>query len=601
MPRLSAAALASLPVLLALYPACSRPADETPFPAPIESEPVLGRAGGRLVVALRSDPGSLNPLVAADNVSLTALRRMHADLVHINRYTQKTEPALAESWSFSEDGRAITAHLRRGLRFSDGEPCDADDVLFSFRAYLDESFGFLGRDLLVIGGEPITVRKVDTHTVVFEMAEPNAVGERLFDSLAILPEHLLRRPFEEGRLAEVWSTGSGPSEIAGLGPFRLKEYVPAQRLVLERNPHYWKVDAAGQQLPYLDELVFIFVASQDAQAIRFQSGETDVIDDLSAENFAVLERGTAKGGYRLFDLGPGLAYHFLFFNLNDLADRDLAAVESKQQWFNDREFRRALSEAIDREAIANLVFKGRAEPLGTSVSSGNKLWRSEAIGPPVHSPGSARRRLSDAGYSWSDDGRLLAPDRKPVTFTIVTNSSNTQRVRMGTLIQEDLDRLGIGVQVVPIEFRALLDRVLRSFDYEASILALEPGDVDPNTDLNVWLSDGGSHLWRLAGAKPANAAEAEIDRLLREQLAELDPAARKAKYDRVQEIIAETVPVIFLVSHDILVGAKVGLGNFRPAVLDHSTLWNVEELFWQAAEPDGGGEAAPLDRATRKP
>ncbi len=532
-------------------------------------------------MALRSEPASLNPVAAVDNVSLTVLRRMHADLVHINRYTQRTEPALAESWSLSDDGLRITVRLRRDLRFSDGEPCDADDVVFSYGVYLDESVGYPGRDLLMVAGEPIGLRKVDAHTVVFEMPAPYAVGERLFDSVAILPEHLLRRPYEEGRLAELWGAGSDPSEIAGLGPFRLAEYVPGQRLVLARNPHYWKVDAAGRRLPYLDELAFVFVSSQDAQAIRFQSGETDVIDGLSAENFAVLERDAAAGRYRLFDLGPGLNYHFLFFNQNDLAGRGLESIERKQAWFGDLEFRRAVSEAVDREALARLVFEGRAEPLATHVSSGNKLWRNEAIGPPAHDPEAARRRLTAAGFSRGPGGELLAADGRQVSFTVVTNSSNAQRVRMGTVIQEDLARVGIEVQVVPIEFRAMLERVFRSFDYEACILGLSGGDVDPNTDLNVWLSGGSSHLWRLSGDEPADAAEAEIDRLLREQLGELDPAARKAMYDRVQEIIADTVPAVFLVSPDLLVGAKVGLGNFRPAVLDHSTLWNVEELFWE--------------------
>ncbi len=581
--------------LLALaLAACSRPGPEAPAAA-AGTEPVVGRHGGRLVVALRSQPASLNPVAAVDNTSFTVLRRVHADLVHINRQTQRTEPALAESWSISEDGRRITVRLRRGLRFSDGEPFDADDVLFSYRVYLDESVGFPGRDLLVVGGEPLGLRKVDAHTVVFEMGQPYAVGERLFDSVAILPEHLLRGPYEEGRLPEVWGNAAEPSEIAGLGPFQLKEYVPAQRLVLERNPHYWKVDADGQRLPYLDEIAFLFVPSQDAQAIRFQSGETDVIDGLSAENYAVLERQAHSGRYRLFDLGPGLTYNFLFFNLNDLEGRRLESIERKQAWFSDLEFRRAVSEAVDREALASLVFSGRAEPLATHVSSGNKLWRNDAIAPPVRSSDSARRRLAAAGFSWNPEGELVDADGRPVSFTIVTNSSNAQRVRMGTVIQEDLAGLGIDVGVVPIEFRAMLERVFRSFDYEACILGLSSGDVDPNSDMNVWLSGGSSHLWRIGGG-PADAAEEEIDRLLREQLVELDPAVRKAKYDRVQEIIADTVPAIFLVSHDILVGAKVGLGNFRPAVLDHSTLWNADELFWEAPEPGAEGRATAAPR-----
>ncbi len=242
------------------------------------------------MIALRSEPKTLNPLIAADGTSREVISAMQADLVHINRSTQLTEPALAKSWKISADGLRYTLTLRQGLKFSDGHPLDMEDVLFTFRAYLDESVHATQRDLLIVGGKPIVVRKVDAQTVEFVLAKPYGVGERLFDGVAILPRHLLETAYKEGKLAQSGTLGTAANQWAGLGAFRLKEYVAGQRLVLERNPYYWKTDEQGNRLPYLDEIVFLFVPSADAQVLRFQSGETDMISRLGAENFAVLSR-----------------------------------------------------------------------------------------------------------------------------------------------------------------------------------------------------------------------------------------------------------------------------------------------------------------------
>jgi len=541
-----------------------------------------GRAGGGLVVAQRAELRTLNPLTAVDNPSREVIWRLMAGLIRINRNTQRTESALAASWTASSDGRRYTVTLRRGLRFSDGHACDADDVVFTFQVYLDEALRSPQRDLLVVGGKPITVRKVDSHTIVFELAAPYAAAERLFDGIAILPRHLLEPIYRAGGLAKAWSLATPPGEIAGLGPFRVKEYVAGQRIVLERNPYYWKTDRAGQRLPYLDRLTFLFVSSEDAQVVRFQAGDTDVISRFSADNFAALQPARQAGRLQLVDLGPGLEYEFMFFNLNRLPAGRLPEVAARQEWFRRTEFRQAVSAAIDREAIIRLAYQGRATPLWAHVTPGNRLWENRSIPRPPRSVERARRLLRAAGFTWGADGQLVDQKRAAVTFTIVTNASNAQRVRIATIIQEDLQPIGIRAQVVPLEFRAFLDRVLKTHDYDAAVLGLGGGDADPNAEMNVWLSSGGSHLWHLNQSQPATPWEAEIDDLMRRQLVTLASGERKRLYDRVQALVAEHLPVIGLVSPNILVGAKTGLGNFRPAILDHPTLWNVDELFWHA-------------------
>ena len=541
----------------------------------------VGRSGGRLVVSLRGEPKTLNPLIAADARSREVIGVMQADLVHINRATQLTEPALAKSWKISPDGLTYTLVLRKGLKFSDGQPMDADDVLFSFRVYLDENTHAPQRDLLIVGGKPIVVRKIDAQTVVFQMAKPYGAAERLFDGMAILPRHLLENPFQEGKLAQIGSLSAAANQWAGLGPFRLKEYVAGQRLVLERNPYYWKSDSKGNRLPYLDALVFLFVPNADAQVLKFQSGETDMISQLGAENFSVLSR--QQNGYTVTDAGPGLEYNFLFFNLNDVGEKASADLQRKQKWFREVKFRQAVSVAADREAIVHLVYQGRGAAIWGLVTPGNKRWGDKNLAHPLRSLDHARALLKEAGFSWTTgpngESTLEDSDGKAVEFSILTSSTNADRAKMAALLQDDLKQLGMRVQVVPLEFRSLLDRVTQTKEYDACVMGIASYDADPNSDINVWLSSGGTHLWNPSQSHPATPWEAEIDRLVEEQMSAPGFEQRKKLYDRAQGILAEYQPMIFLASPDILAGAKNSVGNFHPAALEPYVLWNVEQLF----------------------
>ncbi len=538
----------------------------------------VGVFGGTLVISQRSEPKTLNPLIAIDSSSREIIGLITADLIHIDRYTQLPEPGLAMSWTTSSDRRRYTLHLRRGLRFSDGHPFDADDVMFSFQCYLDENVHSPQRDLLVISGVPLSLRKVDQLTVVFSLAQPYAAAERLFDGFAILPRHILQQSYTQKKMAGAWGLSTPPEQIAGLGPFRLKQYVPGQRVVLERNPYYWKQDRNLRTLPYLDKIESLFAGSADAQAMRFDAGETDVISRLDAADFAVLEKDQKKRGFHLYDLGPGLEYNFLFFNENVVPAGEWPSLAQKQTWFSDTAFRQAVSSAIDRDSLVRLAYRGRAQPLSVQVTAGNKLWVNPNIPRPSRSPDLARRFLRKAGFSWNADGSLIGPNGTPVTFSLAFNAGKPAPGQMAVLIQQDLKSIGIRVTLDPLEFHTFLDRIFTSFKYEAAIMGLADGDADPNPELNVLSSNGSDHVWSL---KPSSLPpwQREIDKLMQEQLTAPNYQVRKRIYDRVQEILWQNVPVICLVSPDILVGAKDRVGNFRPATLNNYTLWNAEQLF----------------------
>jgi peptide/nickel transport system substrate-binding protein len=583
------ARLALIVCLFAVTAVASPPSPEAtnPHEELDRVEDVTGQYGGRLVIGQRAEPKTLNPITATDAVSREVIGRINADLIEINRASQQTEPALAKSWKISEDGRTFTLSLRKGIRFSDGHPFDADDVLFSFAVYLDEAVGSPQRDLLIIDDKPPVITKLDQYTVQFVLPRPYAAAERLFDGFAILPKHILEKPYREGHFDQVWSLNTSPAEIVGLGPFRVKQYVAGQHLALERNPYYWRVDRDHRRLPYLDELAFLFVGAEDAQVMRFEAGETDVISRLSAENYSLLERDQSRLGVQLADLGPSLEYNFLLFNLNDLNGKKLESVARKQEWFGNLKFRQAISAAIDRESIVRLVYGARGTALWGNVGPGNRLWMNNAIPHPQRSLETARQLLKSAGFSWNGSGQLLDTSKAPVEFTIVSSSSNAQRMKMATLVQDDLTQLGLQVHVVPLEFRAMLNRIFQSFDYDAAILGLGGGDADPNPEMNVWLSSGSSHLWHLGETRPATEWEREIDELMQQQMVTLDYHKRKQLYDRVQQLISDNLPFIFLATPDVLVGAKNDVGNFHPALLDPYTLWNADQLYVRGTERAG--------------
>lgn len=542
---------------------------------------IAGNPGGILVYGQRIEPKSLNPVVSADAASREVLHRLNADLVHINRQSLETEPALAKSWTVSPDGLHYTLELRQGIRFSDGQPFDADDVVFSFTAYLDEKLQSPQRDLLILDGKPIRVRRLGVYRVAFDLPLPYAAAERLFDGFAILPRHLLENRYRAGKLGEDWGLRTPPSEIAGLGPFRVKEYLAGQRLVLMRNPYYWKSDASGHRLPYLDEVDFTFAGTEDAQMMRFEAGDSDILSRISARNFAVLEQQSVRRGYLVRDAGPGLEYNFLLFNGKEISPARLPEIAAHQAFLRRLSFRRAVSLAIDRDALVRLVYLGHATPLATPEPRADRKWVNTALPPPIHSVVKARELLAADHFSWTPAGVLRDPDGRAVEFSLLNSSSSAERSQMATLIQDDLRRLGIAMHIVALDLHSLLDRVEHTFDYDACLLTFLNADADPNPNLPNWLSSGGNHLWNPEQKSPATAWEAEIDSLMRRQMVTRNYTERKRLYDRVQELLAENLPLIPLVNPHVLVAARGGLENFRPAVLDHYTLWNIEELSWR--------------------
>lgn len=541
-----------------------------------------GVRGGNLVASVNADPASFNRLLTSMLAHTMIAERLSADLVHINHSTFASEPSLAKSWEVDKTGKIYTIHLRRGIRFSDGSPFTADDVVFTFQVVQDPKIeSFLAGQVKVDGVYP-AVTKIDNYTVRLAFSRPVGMGLRMLDSLPIFPKNRVLKAYQEGRFESAWGPGAAPADIVGLGAFRLKEFKRGERVVLERNPYYWKKDKAGQILPYLDSITFLIIPDRNAEALRFKAGDTDVIDELSAESYADLRRSQNEGKYTLRDLGPGLRMEYIWFNLNrgtNSAGKPFVDPE-KRAVFERTEFRRAVSHAIDREGIARSILLGLGTPQYGPISSGNKVWYYTGIPRTEHDPARANILLGQLDLKDTDgDGiREFGANHQPLEFTLLTQRGAAMRERIGQVVQENLAKVGIRLRVQSILPNELGARSLESFDYEAVLYGFTPTDVTPDLMTDVWYSSGEHHFWNPRQAKPVRPWEAQIDQLTTQLIRSNDPATRKEIFAKIQDLWARELPAIPIIAINIVPGWSNRIGNVRPSILTHHVIWNADEL-----------------------
>jgi peptide/nickel transport system substrate-binding protein len=542
---------------------------------------VNGTPGGNLVTAIGTDPASFNRLYSTGFWNTMVTDRLAADLVHFNRLTFELEPALARSWNVSKDGRTYTVHLRRGVRYSDGSPFTADDVLFTFQLLQDPGTGIALSDQVKVDGSFPTITKVDSHTLRLTYPRPVGMGLRSLDSVPIVPKSRLLKHYQQGTLPTAWGPNVNPAEVIGLGPFRLKEYQRGVKVVLERNPFYWKKDAAGKQLPYLESLTFLVIPDRNAEALRFQAGELDLINTLNAENYASLRRSRQASGFTIRDLGADIRMDYLWFNLNAPTASAKPGVDpEKQAIFAKAEFRRAVSHAINRDGINRSVMLGLGTPQYGPISTGNKVWYDPALPRTEYSAVRARTLLAQAGLTDTDQDGVLeyGASRRPFEFSLFTSRGNVAREKTAQILKDDLGRIGLRVNVQLLLPNEIAMRFMNSLDYEAVLFGIVSTDVVPDSQPDLWFSHGTFHFWHPKQSKPGTAWEAETDRLMTQLLRTMDHAERVKTFAQIQRIWAREMPAIPVVIQNILTGWGNHVGNVHPSILMPHVIWNSEEL-----------------------
>jgi peptide/nickel transport system substrate-binding protein len=529
--------------------------------------------GGELLVSARTDPRSFNRHAARDSTTNLVSTFLHATLVRIDRVNDTVEPWLAESWTTADEGRRVTMRLRNGVVFSDGRPFTADDVVFAFQSvYNQRSPSALG-DAMLAGGKKIEVAAVDPHTVAITFPVAFAPGVRILSDLPILPRHRLVSALEDGTLTKAWGLDTPPSELVGLGPFMLREYVPGQRLVFERNPHYFMKAADGTALPYLDRVVLDIIPDQSAELLRLESGQLDMMSsEISPDAYAPLKRAADQGRVKLLDLGVSHNADGLWFNLKP----GVFAGDPRASWLQRDELRKAISLAVDRKLFADTVFLGAAVPVFGAETPANKKWYWTGTLETPHDPAAAKRLLASIGLSdRNGDGVMEDAKNQPVRFTLLTQKGRANLERAAAVIRDELKKIGAAVDVATLDGAALIDRFLNA-NYDAVYFNADKTDLDPGTNPDFWFSSGSAHPWNIEQKTPATEWEKTIDELMARQIASQDENERKRLYDEVQRIFAEHVPIVYFVAPRIYVAHSARVTNVTPTESRPQLLWRPD-------------------------
>lgn len=525
-------------------------------------------------------------------------------LTTLNGITGKIEPALAESWEISEDKKRIVFTLQDGLKWSDGEPLTADDVIFTYQDIIfNPKIPTDWKDSLKIGtsGAFPKIQKIDNRRIEFILPEPfspflSTTTGGTSSSIGILPKHVLGESIKSKdakgnpQFLSTWGTNTDPSKIIVNGPYKIESYIPSQRVIFRRNPYYWRKDSQGNHLPYVERIIWQIVESTDTIVLQFRSGGLDTVT-VSPENFSLLKKEEKRGKFTIYNGGPEFSKTFISFNLNKGRRKNGQPVVNpiKSQWFNTLAFRQAVAYAIDRQAMLNNVFRGIGTVQNSPIDIQSPYYFSPEKGLKVYNYNlkKAKELLLKAGFKYDARNQLLDAEGNRVRFNLITNAENRTRVAMGAQIKQDLSRIGIIVDFNAIAFNTLTDKLSNSLDWDCYLLGFT-GGIEPNDGANVWLPEGGLHAFNqkpqasqepLIGWKVEDW-EAEIGRLYIKAAQEFDEEKRKEIYAETQRLAQEYLPMIHLVNPFSLAAVRNRLQNIQFSALgsNRATMWNKYEL-----------------------
>ncbi|MGB8700809.1 MAG: ABC transporter substrate-binding protein [Thermosynechococcaceae cyanobacterium] len=549
----------------------------------------------QLVLSSLTDPKTFNAVLSQEANDVLPL--IGEGLITENGLTGAIEPALAESWTVSPDGKQIVYTLKNNLKWSDGQPLTVDDVVFTYNdVYLNKDIPTDFRDILRVGksGALPTVTKLDDRRVEFSIPEPFAPFLRVTGA-GILPKHILEPSIKtkdsEGkpRFLSVWGVNTQPlSNIVVPGPYVIENYRVGERVILHRNPYYWRKGTKGEPQPSIERIVIQIVESTDTDLLQFRSGGID-ITGVTPDYYSLLKREEKQRGFNIYNGGPSLSTLFMSFNLNKGQNKaEKPFVDPiKSKWFNTVEFRQAIAHSVDRRKMLNNIYQGLGDLQYSMIPVQSPYFLSPQKGLKSYDYNldKAKDLLKTAGFKYNANNELVDAEGHRVRFSLITNAGNKIREALGAQIKQDLAKIGIQVDFNPMAFNALVDKLNNSKEWDCYLLGFGGGGVEPNNSFNIWAVDGGLHTFN-QGPNPGEPAipgrtisdwEEKISDLYIRGAQELDEPKRKAIYDEVQQLAQEYLPFIYLINPLSFEAVRDRVQNVKYSALGGS-LWNLYEL-----------------------
>lgn len=551
----------------------------------LQSQAPIGNFGGTLTAStIGEGPKTFNPFNSKDNISSIMSEIMYDGLLTTHPVTGQPIPKLAKSFEISDNGKDYIIKLRKGIKWSDGKLITADDVVFTWNDIIFAGFGNTStRDSVIIDGKLPTIEKIDDYTVKFTTPEPFAPFIRML-STPIAPKHVFMPAVKKGQayFETFLSTNTRPEEFVISGAFKLKEYVPAQRVVYEKNPNYYIINQNDQKLPYLDRLVYLIVGDLNNEVLKFEAKEIDSIS-LQGSKVARYKAMEPHSDFTMHNLGPDTGTMYLAMNLNNRKNDkgEFYVNPTKQMWFQDVNFRRAVDLAVDRKNIVLNIANGIGAPLFTPESL-NSIYLNKTLKPYDKDADKARELLKLSGFNWDKNGNLYDKIGNRVEFDMFTNAGNTEREAIGVMIKQDLEDLGMKVNFKPIEFNSLVNKLVNTLDWDVVIMGFTGSPIEPNGGKNVMMSDGTLHVYNMRLAKDKNSPrykfEKRIDELFTKGALATKFEYRKKYYDEYQQIIYNEKPFVYIYAPTRIVAIRDKFKNIFPTSLGGVT-YNIEEIY----------------------
>ncbi|MBI3313469.1 MAG: ABC transporter substrate-binding protein [Candidatus Omnitrophica bacterium] len=522
-----------------------------------------------LVLTTSSDPKSFNAMVAQETSTTEITDLMFEGLTRLNPLNGEIEPSLAAGWEIDPTGLVWTFYLRPEIRWFDGMPFTAQDVVFTFKELIyNPKIISSSRDIFLLEGKEIQVEALDKNTVRFTLPSPFAPF-LLAMAQPIFPAHILREKVQAEKFSSAWGIDEKPENIIGTGPFRLRSYAAGERVELVRNDHYWKKDAAGHSLPYLKRVIFLIVSNPEVRLLKFLEGETDYYG-VSGKDYPVLAPQKEKKKFNLYEVGLGLGSSFVVFNQN-------TPREEPRALFRNTVFRQAVAHALDDQSMADIIFNRLAAPQCSPVSPSVPIYFNSKTPCYDYDPEKSKTLLVSQGFQDKDgDGFLEGTNGRALEFVLLTNAESPERIQMAEMVREDLSRIGLKVHFLALEFNSLVSKLVATGDWDATVMGLT-GASDPHFGANVWLSAGSLHFWNRVSKDYHPEWEARMDEIFRQGVRTSNPEARKVLYDEWQILAARELPMIYLVLPKVIYAIRDRFENLKPSVLG-GPFHNIEEI-----------------------
>jgi peptide/nickel transport system substrate-binding protein len=531
-------------------------------------EKLDGKFGGTLrLTHVGADPKTLNPWTATDAGSSQFASMLYESLIVNDPETNEPVPHFAQEFSLSNGGKTIEVNLRDDIFWTDGVPITAYDVEYTWNTLLRDQVAESSlRDILLVDNEFPEVEAINDRKIIFRTKEIFAPFLN-YIGIAIAPKHDLERFFKERGASSLeekrkffhsyLSINSDLTKIISSGAFKISSIKHGERIEFKRNPDYFIKDSSGKSLPYLERIIYSYVQDNTAAVFKFLASEAHSIS-VTPQNAAFIKTLEKQYNFTLYDNGPSTGTNFLWFNLSNNIG------EPKYSWFNNKNFRQAISYAIDRDSVVDNVFQGLGEPLFTAESLKSPYLNTLLATGFARNIDKALELLEQEGFKLINNELFDSEDNR-VEFNLFTNAGNPERELIAVIVVDNLKELGIKANFKLLEFNNFVGRLMQGKDYEAGIISLT-GGTEPNGGANVWRSTGRLHMFDVKKFQQDPITrdwEKELDRIFNQGVRVMEIEERKKYYDRYQEIVYEYNPLIYIASPKTLSAISNKLGNVR--------------------------------------